>query len=113
MKLLTKEIEKRFLKYPLYSQDGKGFDARVIAYFFSPSCFGTWLITEASKNEQGDWIMFGYCQGFQGQWEWGYVSLNELSSVRTKPLGLPIEREMYYNGKSTVAEILREKGVRR
>ena len=29
MKLLTKELEK----YPLYSQDGKGLDAEIIAKF--------------------------------------------------------------------------------
>ena len=36
MKLLTKELEKKFEKYPLYSQDGKGLDAEVIAKFYNP-----------------------------------------------------------------------------
>lgn len=33
MKLITKELEKKFKKYPFYSQDGLGGDAKVIAKF--------------------------------------------------------------------------------
>ena len=111
MKLLTKAIEKRFEQYPLYSQDGKGFNAKVIVKFFAPGMYGTWYITEASRKND-DWIMYGYCQGPQGQWEWGYISFNELSKIRIKPFNLPIERDIYYDGKSTVAEMLRdERGI--
>lgn len=62
MKLLTKELEKKFEKYPLYSQDGKGLDAEVIAKFYNPYGHGTWLITEGDKQEDGDYLMFGYVQ---------------------------------------------------
>ena len=56
MKLLTKELEKKFEKYPLYSQDGKGLDAEVIAKFYNPYGHGTWLITEGDKQEDGDYL---------------------------------------------------------
>lgn len=36
MKLVTKALEKLFAKYPIYSQDGKKYDAVVIAKFFMP-----------------------------------------------------------------------------
>ena len=46
MKLVTKEIEKKIAKYPLYSQDGKGLKSKVIAKFFNPSGRRTWIATE-------------------------------------------------------------------
>lgn len=96
MKLLTKELEKKFQKYPLYSQDGKGYDEKVIAKFFSPIGCATWYITEAEKQEDGDYLMFGYCILTDPELgELGYVSLNELKSIRL-PFGLTIERDMYF-----------------
>lgn len=92
MKLMTKELEKAFKKYPLYSQDGKGMDAEVVVKYFNPTGRGAWLITEGEKMENGDWEFFGYCHIFE--WEWGYVRLSELESVRL-PFGLGIERELY------------------
>ena len=51
MKLITKELEKIFEKYPIGAQDGLGGKAKVIAKFFNPIGPGTWLITEAEKLE--------------------------------------------------------------
>ena len=46
---------------------------------FNPLCVGDWWMTEGS-SEGDDFIMFGLCDlGFP---ELGYVSLNELKSVR-------------------------------
>ena len=36
MKLMTKEIEKKLEKAPLYSKDGQGKDAEVVCKFFAP-----------------------------------------------------------------------------
>lgn len=79
MKLMTKELEEKFKKYPLYSQDGKGKDTEIVVKYFNPYGRGTWLITEGEQQENGDWLFFGYCHIFC--WEWGYVSLSELESV--------------------------------
>lgn len=95
MKLMTKELEKAFENYPLYSQDGKGMDADVVVKYFNPCGRGTWLITEGEKQDDGNWMFFGYCHIFE--WEWGYVMLSELENVRL-PFGLSIEREMYNTG---------------
>lgn len=91
MKLMTKELEKKFEKYPLYSQDGLLEESKVIVKYFNPCGAGTWLITEGEKQD-GEWIFYGYCH--ITEWEWGYVSLAELESVRL-PFGLTIERELY------------------
>lgn len=101
---ITKEIEKKFEKRPLGSQEGKGLDAEVLVKFFNPYGAGTWIITEAEKQENGDWLMFGYCHILE--WEWGYVSLKELieTKVRVFGINLPLERDLYAKG--TVREVM-------
>lgn len=95
MMLMTKELETALNKYPIGSQDEKGMEAEVIVKYFNPCGAGTWLITEGEKQENGDWLLFGYCYLFE--WEWGYVTLSELESVQL-PFGLSIERELYATG---------------
>lgn len=97
MLLMTKELEKELSKYPIGSQDGLGMDAKVVVKYFNPCGTGTWLITEGEKQENGDWLFFGYCHLFE--WEWGYVMLSELESVKL-PFGLTIERELYVTEKT-------------
>lgn len=102
MRLMTKEIERELQKSPLYSKDGQGENAEVVVKYFNPCGAGTWLITEGEKQEDGDWLMFGMCHIFE--WEWGYVLLSELESVKL-PFGLGIERDLYAKG--TVGELMR------
>jgi len=54
MNLLTEEIKRKFKEYPLYSQDGKGMDSKVLVKYFNPCGRGTWLITEAEEQESGE-----------------------------------------------------------
>lgn len=105
MKLLTKEIENKFLKHPLGSQEGKGMNAEVLVKYFNPYGAGTWLITEAEKQDDGDWLLFGYMHIFE--WEWGYVLFSELNDMRVNVWGtmLPLERDLYSHG--TVGELSR------
>ncbi len=104
MKLVTKAIEKLFKKYPIYSQDGKGLGATVIAKFFLPGTGWTWYVTEANEIGGGDWEFFGYVDGIEG--ELGYFTLSQLKSLRTR-FGLGVERDMYFdNGKTTLAKCL-------
>lgn len=102
MKLMTLELEKKFKNYPLYSQEGKGMNADVIVKYFNPYGAGTWLITEGEKQSDGDWLFFGYCHIIE--WEWGYVRLSELESLKPiKGFDLGIERDLYSSG--TVKEL--------
>lgn len=103
MKLMTKELEKKFENYPLYSQEGKGEDAEVIVVYFNPCGAGTWIITEGEKDEDDDWIFFGYCHIFE--WEWGYISLSELEEI-VLPFGLTIERDLHTAGKKYVRDFI-------
>ena len=53
MKLWSKQLEAKARKYPLYSQDGKGMNAKILVKYFNPYGAGTWLITEAEKQDNG------------------------------------------------------------
>ena len=96
MKLMNKELEKRFAKFPLYSQDGKGDEAIIVVKYFNPFGGGTWLITEGEKQEDGDWMFFGYCHIFE--WEWGYVRLSDLEKIGF------IERDLYLDDDAQVKD---------
>ncbi len=124
MMLLTKENIAALP--PLRSQDGK--DARqvpIVVKFFTPDSSWTWYATEGEKipcevcNGSGrnplsdnlnwlpcsackgsgaeDWQFFGLVVGMET--ELGYWSLAELAAARG-PLGLPIERDRHFHGKS-------------
>lgn len=102
--LLTEEIEKKFESHPFGSQEGKGLESEVLVKYFNPYGAGTWLITEAEKHKDGDWMLFGYCHIFE--WEWGYVMLSEIQNTKVKLFDseLSLERDLYSKG--TVKEIM-------
>lgn len=100
MQLLSDELRAKLP--PLYSQE-KDKDPMVYAKFFTPDANWTWYATEG-EQQNGDFIFFGYVIGQER--EWGYFSLNELSTARG-PWGLPIERDLYFDPKriSEIKEI--------
>ena len=91
MMLMTKELEAKFNKYRLGSQDELMEEADVVVKYFNPCGAGTWLITEGEKQDDGDWLLYGYCHIVE--WEWGYVMLSELENIKL-PFGLSIERDL-------------------
>lgn len=107
MKLITKEVENLIKKYPLYSQDGKGDNAKVIVKFFGGSAW-SWYATEGNILPNGDIEFFGLVTGGYEP-EYGYFTLSELTSVKFPPFGLGIERDMYFNG--TIGDAKKEAGV--
>lgn len=110
MKLLTKELEKIFEKYPIGSQENLGGNAKVIAKFFNPVGAGTWLITEADKLENGDYEMYGYCNlGDDEMAEFGYVSLSELQDIKL-PFGMTIERDLYMSKDINIIDAMKQNG---
>lgn len=104
MELMTKEIEEKLLNAPFGSTDGMGMDAPVVVKYFNPIGAGTWLITEGEKQEDGNWILYGYCDLGMGFPEWGYVSLDEMKSVNL-PFGMTIERDLYVKDNATVGDL--------
>ena len=93
MKLVTKQIEKRFEKYPLYSQDSKGDNATIICKFFLARY--TWYVLEAQKQANGDYTFYGIVDN-GNECEYGYFSLRELESLRVWGC-LKVERDMYFD----------------
>jgi len=76
----------------LYSTEKLGDEAIAQVKFFTPDSGYTWYVTEFD----GEDICFGLVAGHE--LELGYFSVAELETVRG-PLGLPIERDLYYEAK--------------
>ena len=98
MQLMTSEIRK--LLPPLYGQEGLGGKAVVYVKYFTPDSSWTWLATEFD----GEDLFFGFVEGLEK--ELGYFRLSELQ-VAKGPLGLHIERDLYWQPK-TLREIAPE-----
>lgn len=114
MKLLTQEVRDAFKSFPLYSQDGKGDDALVVAKFFDPVGRYTFYATEGGPESTAlspdDFIVFGWCVSSLGPDcdEWGYASVIEMQNIPAVPVrfGLGIERDIHYvAGSKTVGEV--------
>ena len=102
MELLPQELRASLPK--LYAQE-KNKDPIVHVKFFTPDAGWTWFATEG-QAEGDDFIFFGYVIGQER--EWGYFSLNELSSVRG-PFGLSIERDLHFQP-APMSEVLKREG---
>tara|TARA_R110000824_G_scaffold313284_1_gene500126 strand:+ start:397 stop:693 length:297 start_codon:yes stop_codon:yes gene_type:complete len=89
MKLLTKAIERKLLKNSKNYKNNITKE-KVVVKLFTPSGSATWWIY--SMNENGD--CFGIAE--MNVREYGWFNINEISELRVKPFGLPVERDMYY-----------------
>ncbi len=78
---------------PLYSGEELGLDALAHVKFFTPD--SSWTLYASEFD--GEDIFFGLVSGFE--LELGYFSLKELKEAKGS-LGLPIERDLYYEPKS-------------
>ncbi|MBW8034397.1 MAG: DUF2958 domain-containing protein [Planctomycetes bacterium] len=95
MNLLPDEIIRKLPT--LYEQENLGADAIAYVKYFTPDSSWTWYATEFDGKD----TFFGLVDGFEK--ELGYFSLLELKAAHG-PLGLPIERDLYWNPK-TLREI--------
>ena len=111
MKMITKEIEKLFDKYPLYSQDGKGDDAVVICKFFNPCGDQSWYVLEAGKRDDGDYELYTMFTKQGAYYEYGYNLLSEFLKLEVPYLGwkMKLERDLYFKG--TVADAKKDARV--
>ena len=117
MQLMTKEIASRLPA--LYATEQTPVEAKVVQVKYFGGGRGTWLAVEGERQCQHcgrteaehtdpalctyleDWLFFGFVVSPLGEDcdEWGYFNLSELAAVRFPPLGLPIERELYFTPK--------------
>lgn len=91
MKLLTQEIRAKLPKLYATEKVPLG-DKILVAKFFTPDSNWTWYATEFDGKD----LFFGLVDGFER--EWGYFTLRELENA-TGPMGLHIERDMYWTPK--------------
>lgn len=111
MKMITKEIERLMGRYPLYSQDGKGDDAKVLFKVFNPYGGQSWYILEAGNPEEnGDRQLFALFTN-AGESEYGYLMLSDLTDTRVNVFGyqMPFERDKWFSG--TVADARKDARV--
>jgi len=84
----------------LYSGEELGLMAIALVKFFTPDSNWSWYASEFD----GEDLFFGLVSGFEV--ELGYFLLSELQSVKGS-LGLPIERDLYYEPK-TLKELMKK-----
>lgn len=115
MKLLTKELERLFKKYPPMTQAEEE-NPLCIAKYFNPYGYGTWYVIEAEKYED-TYIFYGWVESPLGEEmfnEFGTFTLNELESVQIplKVNGITlgyggIERDIHFKP-TRLNEIIKE-----
>ncbi len=70
-----------------------------VVKWFTPWANATWLITEMEP----DGLCFGLCDMGHGTPELGYVSVEELESIKG-PFGLRIERDLHFHPTRPLSE---------
>lgn len=99
MQLMTKEIKQKLLRNGDVTNRGNDHKP-VVKFFGGGAC--TWLITEMDSVD--DDTLYGLCDLGQGYPELGYVSLEELESIKFPPLGLGVERDLNFKADKTLSQ---------
>lgn len=98
MQLITDSIRDQLLANwqmgQLAEENGVAHDPKPVVKFFNPVGGATWLITEMVAHDQD--VLFGLCDLAMGFPELGYVSVNELTSVRIMGGTFRIERDLHF-----------------
>ena len=103
----NKKSRERFYVSSAEIAGRAGIRRRSNRQILQPLRIGHLADTEAEKQEDGDWLLFGYIHIHE--WEWGYVLLSELRNLRL-PFGMTIERDLYSSAR-TVREHLKRFGI--
>ena len=104
--LFTKDTEKKLKK-----QFSKGFkikDLDVVAKIFNPYGLGTWYLL--SQNPQNEDELFAIVDWFE--LEIGFVSKEEISSIKVPPFGLPLEKDKYFQNVNAEVLLSQIRGAR-
>jgi len=103
--LITDEQRAQLLANGRQCIESRNFDPRPVVKLFTPNAGATWLLTEIDPHDEDR--AFGLCDLGQGFPELGYVSLQELASLRGR-WGLPIERDLYFTACKPISAYARE-----
>ncbi|WP_028731126.1 DUF2958 domain-containing protein [Pandoraea sp. E26] len=85
------------------SLQNEGFDPAPVVKLFTPDADATWLLTEIDPDDHA----FGLCDLGLGEPELGWVSLQELATVRGR-LGLPVERDLHFRAEKRLSVYARD-----
>lgn len=91
--LLTALNRRHLLANGRQCKTQANFDPVPVVKLFTPDANATWLLTELDSDYPDQ--AFGLCDLGLGSPELGYVSLDELGTVRGR-LGLPVERDRWF-----------------
>lgn len=91
--LITVDQFSRLLENGLRTSVGEEIDPIPVVKLFTPDCGCTWLLTEVNPKNKG--LFFGLCDLGHGVPELGFVSLDEIKSVRG-PSKMPVERDIFF-----------------
>ena len=105
MKLLTKEIKQQLIRNHqaqtmAQENDDDSIDFQPVVKLFTPDAGATWLLTELDPETN---IAFGLCDLGLGCPELGYVSMDEIATLRGR-LGLPVERDLYFKADMNLSQ---------
>lgn len=103
---LTKAQISLLKKYPPYSQDGKGKNAKVLLKIFGGSSY-TFLVTEAEFMDDGDILLIGYATIGYG-YEFGQTYFSEIQNMKFLPFNLPAEIDRWLPKNATVDELVED-----
>ena len=96
MELITSAQREKLLA----NGANRGADHMPVLKLFNPCGAGTWLVTELDPEEPS--VVFGLADLGFGSPEVGSFSLEELEAFKG-PFGLGIERDLYFEGKFSLA----------
>lgn len=81
------------------------FDPAPVVKLFTPDAGATWLLTEIDPDDHDH--AFGLCDLGLGAPEMGWVSLQDLMTVRGR-LGLPVERDLHFRAEKRLSGYVRD-----
>lgn len=98
--LFTDEQRFLLLANGRESLQNSDFDPAPVVKLFTPDAGATWLLTEIDPDDHDH--AFGLCDLGMGMPELGWVSLQELATVRGR-LGLSIERDLHFRAEKRLS----------
>lgn len=103
--LITDEQRLLLLANGRQTLQNPDFDPAPVVKLFTPDAGATWLLTEIDPNEHDH--AFGLCDLGLGAPELGWVSLQELATVRGR-LGLQVERDLHFRANKRLSAYARD-----
>ena len=104
-KLITDEQRTQLLANGRQSLENENSDPTPVVKLFTPDAGATWLLTEIDPDDHDH--AFGLCDLGLGAPELGWVSLQELTTVRGR-LGLPVERDLHFRAEKRLSAYARD-----